>query len=67
MIITENYIIAATQQEMLELFPSCYKVDNYNKVYSWSEYIAKLVDHHDIPENKRAFLTGLEPAIFQNI
>ena len=56
MIITENYIIDATPQEMLELFPSCYKVDNYNKVYSWSEYIAKLVDHHDIPENKRAFL-----------
>lgn len=43
--ITENYIIAATPQEML-----------YSRHYMSCEDIVNLLDHHDIPENKRAFL-----------
>lgn len=43
--ITENYIIAATPQEMLSL-----------RHYMSGEDIVNLLDHHDIPENKRAFL-----------
>lgn len=61
--IAKNDIIAATRQEMLELLPIHYKsgvkiIDNYDndKVYIWCENITELLDHHDIPENKRAFL-----------
>lgn len=43
--ITENYIIAATPQEML-----------YWRHHMSCENIVNLLDHHDIPENKRAFL-----------
>ena len=43
--ITENYIIAATPQEMLS-----------SRHYISCEDIVNWLDHHDIPENKRAFL-----------
>ena len=42
--ITEKIIIAATPKEILDLL--CISCEN----------IVKLLDHHDIPENKRAFL-----------